>query len=123
MRKTKDRREERNNKTFVSQLKSLKNIPRFIRLIWRISPRLVLLNILLRAVQATLPVCTLYVGKELIDEVVRLNGISKSLESFWNSDVLIFWVWVGFGLSALMNVLARVTNLTNKLLGDWVNKV
>ena len=97
MRKTKDRREERNNKTFVSQLKSLKNIPRFIRLIWRISPRLVLLNILLRAVQATLPVCTLYVGKELIDEVVRLNGISKSLESFWNSDVLIFWVWVGFG--------------------------
>ena len=120
-----DNRQERkqNNRktTVVSQLKAIRNIPRFCRLIWNISPRLTFLNILLRTVQATLPVSILYVGKEIIDEVVRLGGISKSVESFWNSEVLIFWIWVGFGLAVLMNILSRFSDLTDKLLGEWIN--
>ncbi|MFT5601912.1 MAG: ATP-binding cassette subfamily B protein [Flavobacteriales bacterium] len=56
-----------------------------------------------------------------MDEVVRLGEISKSVESFWNSEVLIFWVWVGFGLAILLNILSRFSTLLDKLLGDWVN--
>ena len=121
MRKTKDRKGRKRPATFVSQVKALRNVPRFIRLIWEISPRLASLNILLRAAQATIPVSILYVGKEIIDEVVRLNAIDQSVESFWNSEVLIFWIWTGFGLAALLNILARFSNLADKLLKKWIN--
>jgi len=117
-----EKREQKNKKeSFVSQLKAMRNVPRFIRLIWQMAPRLTLLNILLRAAQATLPVSILYVGKEIIDEVVRLNGISKGVESFWGSEVLLFWIGAGFGLAVLLNILARFSTLSNKLLGNWIN--
>jgi len=122
MSKKKKKVEQANLETVVSQFKALRNVPRFFRLIWRISPQLTGLNILLRAGQAILPVSILYVGKEIIDEVVRLGEISKNPESFWNSEVLIFWIWAGFGLAVLLNVLARFSNLTDTLLKDWVNK-
>ncbi len=122
MSRAKKSKEKIKDRTLISQIKSLRNVPRFIRLAWSLAPRLMTLNILLRTAQAILPVSVLYVGKEIIDEVVRLAAISKSPESFWNSEELIFWVWVGFGLGILSNVLNRFCNLTNRLLGAWVNK-
>jgi len=121
MSKQNDRTSIEQQKDAVSQLKALKNIPRFCKLIWKISPKLTVLNILLRLVQAILPVSILYAGKEIIDEVVRLAGEGTEVKNFWDAEALIFWIGVGLGLAILMNVFSRLNILTDKLLGDWVN--
>ncbi|MGK0388370.1 MAG: ATP-binding cassette subfamily B protein [Maribacter sp.] len=120
----KRQKEESKNKktTVISQLKALRNVPRFCKLIWEISPRLTLLNIFFRAIQAILPVSILYVGKEIIDEVVRLAGEGVGSENFWNSEVLVFWILIGLGLAILLSIFARFNALLDKLLGDWINK-
>lgn len=105
----------------VSQIKALKNIPRFCRLIWNISPRLTLINFVLRTVQAILPVSILYVGKKLVDEVVLLVEVGISPVEFWEAEELHFWIWLGLFLAVSMNVLNKYSSLTDKLLGDWVN--
>src|SRR5688500_3948180 len=51
---------------------ALRNLPPFLKLVWRTSPSLTLGQGLLRIVRALLPVATLYVGKLIIDEVVLL---------------------------------------------------
>ncbi len=47
---------------------------RSCKLVWRTSPRLTAADLLLRLVRALLPVVTLYVGKLIIDEVVRAGA-------------------------------------------------
>jgi ATP-binding cassette subfamily B protein len=106
----------------LSQKKTLKNIPRFCKLIWNIAPKLTFISILLRSIQAILPVSILYVGKEIIDEVIRLTKIGTSSKLFWDSEVLIFWIIAGLSLAIIMNILSRFTLLADRLLGDWVNK-
>src|SRR4029453_13067950 len=50
---------------------ALRNLPPFLSLIWKTSPSLTLADLVSRLVRALLPVATLYVGKLIIDEVVR----------------------------------------------------
>ncbi|HWZ70546.1 MAG TPA: ABC transporter ATP-binding protein, partial [Casimicrobiaceae bacterium] len=54
------------------RLGTLRNLPPFLKLVWRTGPALTLSQSLLRVVRALLPVATLYVGKLIIDEVVLL---------------------------------------------------
>jgi len=118
------RQESENNpqgREIPSQVKTLKNIPRFCRLIWQIAPGLSSINIILRIIQAVLPVSILYVGKEVIDEVVSLSGKGASSELFWNSETLLFWIIIGLSVAILFNILTRFTRLSDTLLGDWVN--
>jgi len=105
----------------TSQLKALRNIPRFCRLIWEISPRLTILNILLRTVFAILPVSILYVGKEIIDEVVRLSKEGMGSSSFFEEELLIFWIVAGLVLAILKNLFSRLSTLTDRLLGRWIS--
>ena len=51
---------------------ALRNLPPFLKLVWQTSPALTAGDLSLRLVRALLPVATLYVGKLIIDEVVRL---------------------------------------------------
>ena len=105
----------------LSQVKTLKNIPRFCRLVWTIAPGLSSINIFLRVIQAVLPVSILYVGKEVIDEVVELSQKGASSELFWSSETLLFWIITGLCIGILFNILTRFTKLSDTLLGDWVN--
>ena len=54
------------------RLGALRNLPPFLKLVWQTSPALTAADLVLRLVRALLPVATLYVGKLIIDEVVRL---------------------------------------------------
>src|SRR5215213_2509665 len=56
---------------------ALRNLPPFLKLIWRINPRIAVADLLLRLVRALLPVLTLYVGKLIIDEVISLVGAAS----------------------------------------------
>jgi ATP-binding cassette subfamily B protein len=58
-------------KKFSDQFSALRNVPRFFRMIWGVSPRLALWNIAFRLVQASMPLAILYVGKEIVDEVIH----------------------------------------------------
>lgn len=58
--------------TFKERVTALRNIPRMFKLIWQTSRSMTVANLLLRIVDAAVPLATLYVGKLIIDEIVRL---------------------------------------------------
>src|SRR5688572_24778647 len=100
-------------KGFVDSLRSLKLLIPFFRMIWKTSPSLTLSNIILRIIKAAIPVSQLYVGKLIIDEVIRLiSAPEKDFDRLW------LWLGVEFGLAVLSEVLNRLISLTDALLGD-----
>ena len=113
-------KEPEKKKGFFAQFESLRNVPRFFRMIWAVSPKLTLWNVLLRLSQAAVPLTMLYVGKEIVDGV--LTQISNPVPaeyllpiSLWN------WVLLELGLAILSSLLNRAITLTDSLLGDLVN--
>jgi ATP-binding cassette subfamily B protein len=94
---------------------ALRNLPAFFCMIWQASPALFLGNAAVRLVRAALPALTLYLGKLIIDEVIRLSGQTGS-DTDW------LWTLVGaeFGLAVLSTALGRLTSLLDGLLGDLV---
>ena len=78
-------------KSWGERIGALRNLPPFLKLIWLTSPPLTMLTLVLRLVRALLPVATLFVGKLIIDEVLRLAGISDAPGSLggWISSGLV----------------------------------
>ncbi len=100
-------------KGFVESLQSLRLIVPFFRMIWDTSPSLTLANIMVRLLKAAIPVGQLYVGKLIIDEVIRLiDAPEKSFETLW------LWIGIELGLALLSEVFNRLISLTDALLGD-----
>jgi len=93
--------------------KALKTIPRFFREIWRASPKLFFVNAFSRLLNAFTPVVILWVGKMIIDEII----LQVSLE---NQDFTQLWnlVLIEFCVAVLSDLLGRLINLTDGLLGD-----
>ena len=93
---------------------ALTNLPAFFRLVWDVSPGLFLGNAFLRLIRAAIPAVTLYVGKLLIDEVVRLSAPGGT------DDTTYLWTLVGaeFGLAIVSTALGRAVSLMDGLLGD-----
>ncbi|MGI9158957.1 MAG: ABC transporter ATP-binding protein [Saprospiraceae bacterium] len=101
---------------------AFRNIPRFFRLIWSVSPGLTVLNILLRAVQAGVPLSQLYVGKEIIDVVVQAIQSPGALPTVGSlAHPVWFWAGLEFGLAVLSSLLGRAVTLADSLLGDLVS--
>lgn len=100
-------------KGFVASLQSLKLLIPFFRMIWRTSPSLTLINIVLRIIKSAVPLGQLYVGKIIIDEVIRL--ISAPQKDFHQ-----LWIWLGMelGLAAFSEIFNRLISLSEALLGD-----
>lgn len=73
---------KKDKKSFFAQFSSLRNVPRFFRMIWDVSPRLAIWNIVLRLTQSAIPLGMLYVGKVIIDLVLALLQTSSSITSF-----------------------------------------
>ncbi|WP_161889621.1 ABC transporter ATP-binding protein [Pontibacter russatus] len=101
-------------KSFREQLGALKNLPKFFRLIWETSPRMTVANVLLRLFKSALPITLLYIGKLIIDEVVRLTDVAG------DRDLTYLWVLVALelGLAVLSDLINRGITLMDSLLGD-----
>jgi ATP-binding cassette subfamily B protein len=95
------------------RFKALRNLPRFFRLLWATSPKMLVANLMLRFVRAALTPAMLYIGKLIIDEVVRLS-------QHQGSDLQPLWTLVGieFGLVLLSDLSGRAVALLESLLGD-----
>ncbi|MCB0532782.1 MAG: ABC transporter ATP-binding protein [Lewinellaceae bacterium] len=104
------------------QFSSLRNVPRFFRMIWQVSPALTLWNVVLRLVQSGVPLAMLYVGKEIIDLIVAAIDHPAGAVPI-SSPAHPVWIWVGaeFVLAIANSLLGRAITLTDSLLGDLVN--
>jgi ATP-binding cassette subfamily B protein len=82
-------------------------------MVWDTSPPLTTATIFLRLVSSVIPVAQLWVGKLIIDQVVR--AIQGRL-----ADPHLIWVYLAYeiGLAVLSDLLSRAVNLADSLLGD-----
>ncbi|MBJ6117608.1 ABC transporter ATP-binding protein [Pontibacter sp. BT310] len=101
-------------KTFKEQVGALKNLPKFFRLIWETSPSITIGNMLLRLVKSALPLSMLYIGKLIIDEVIRLIAVTGE------RDLSYLWMLVAaeLGLAIVSDLISRGITLLDSLLGD-----
>lgn len=111
---------ERRSKNIITERPSLKekfaalkNLPRFFALVWQTNRWLTIANALLRIAKSAMPVAILYVGKLIIDEVVRLSAGSTGNANTW------LWQLVAaeFGLAILSDALSRAISLVDSMLG------
>ncbi len=97
------------------RIASLNNVPRFLKLVYKTSPSLTIVNAILRTVMAILPIVMLYVSKLIIDQVVLLSKTGNeniSLTPLWQLVAL------EFGLVILSSALNMAVKLIDTLLGD-----
>jgi len=99
--------------TVKEQFSALKNLPRFFRMIWSTSPGMTLANVLLRFIKSAIPLIMLYIGKEIIDEVIHLIDEPGSSNRY-------LWILIGIelGFAVLSEVINRTIVLLDSLLGD-----
>jgi ATP-binding cassette subfamily B protein len=113
-----------NAPSFRERLNNLRHLGRLLAQIWRTSRFLTSASIGLRLVAAFQPLAMLYVGKLIIDEVVRLTGITPSGGDFgawWKSGVLstvALLLAIEFGLVLVSDVLSRATGLVDSILAE-----
>ena len=111
-------------RSFRERLGALRNLPPFLTLVWATSPRLTAGTLALRLVRAVLPVVTLYVGKLIIDEVIRLaqrGGAPATLGDWLASGLLDRLLWLLLAeltLAVAADILGRVVSLLDALLGE-----
>ncbi len=104
---------EPNKINFRESFASLKFVPRFFKEIREVNPLLFYTNLLLRVVNAILPVLMLYVGKLIIDEVVlQIAAEAQDLDRLW------ILVAAEFALAIISDLLSRGISLSDALLGD-----
>ncbi len=111
---------EKEKQSLKNQFLALRHLPRLFRLIWDTSKGLTIGNIALRLVQSVIPLATLFIAKEIIDEVVLLAQTSPSGGGEQSGDTDYLWTMVGLelGLAVFSSILSRGITLIDTLLGD-----
>ncbi|MDX2250162.1 MAG: ABC transporter ATP-binding protein [Bacteroidia bacterium] len=94
-------------------IRALKYLPPFLKLIWDTQPWMAAGNMILRLFKAGIPVSTLYLGKLIIDEVILLSQTAGADKSY-------LWMLIAaeFGLALFSSLLGRAISLLDALLGD-----
>ena len=99
--------------SFKIQFAALKNLPPFFKLIWKTNKGMAFGNAFLRLLKSAIPLAMLWIGKEIIDEVIRLiAAVDKDLNFLW------LMVGLELGLAILSEFLNRAIALLDGLLGD-----
>jgi ATP-binding cassette, subfamily B, bacterial len=101
---------------FTLKLDNLKSVPKFIKYVWDINPKVMLTNILLRVGQTIVPLILLYIIKILVDLVV-LYAKSGPREDYLP---IISLILLELGLAVLSNLLARGIEFTDAIISDII---
>jgi ATP-binding cassette subfamily B protein len=105
------------NKPQVSlkeRIDALANLPKFFKMVWKVSHTLTSMNIVLRLLRAFQPIAILYAAKQIMDHVVAMLANPSN----YNFDEIIYWVAIECGLALLNDLLGRGIALSDGLLGD-----
>jgi ATP-binding cassette subfamily B protein len=102
---------------------ALRNLPPFLREIWATSKPLTLASLGLRLLRALMPIATLYIGKLIIDEAVRLvgAGVPGDLGTAWASGALqplLSLLALEFALAIASDLFGRLVNYGDGLLSE-----
>ena len=105
------------------RMAALRNLPPFLRQVWRTSPALTLTSLGLRLIRALMPLAMLYVGKLIIDEAVHLagNGGMPALREALSGgqlDTLLQLLALELGLAIASDLLGRLVNYADSLLSE-----
>lgn len=92
---------------------TLKNTPRLFRLVWRATPRWLILSLLITLADALIPVAQLYVGKLIVDWVVQNAGVAERAVR-----PLIQLVVIEFGLVLLQSLLSQGQSFVSQVMKD-----
>ncbi|MCB0522133.1 MAG: ABC transporter ATP-binding protein [Lewinellaceae bacterium] len=103
--------------SYRQQFSALKNLPRFFRMIWDTSPPMTVANALLRLLKSAIPLLLLYIGKEIIDEVIHLISTHGAQQRLWTL------VAIEFGLAIISELISRAITLLDSLLGDLLSNI
>lgn len=99
------------------RLEAVKHVPRLLRLVWASDPRYVIGILLLRIGRSLIPLAVLWIGKLIVDEVVRAIGLA-------GTSAAVDWVRLAELLGIELTIalvgegLARISALLESLLGD-----
>ena len=102
---------------------AMRNIAPFLREVWATSRALTLAAIGIRLLRAFLPVATLYIGKLIIDEAVRLVGLDvpQELATAWRAgqlDHLLALLGLEFALAIGSDLLGRMASYVDSVLSE-----
>ena len=100
-----------------ARLQALRHVPRLLRLVWLSEPRYVAGIMVLRVARALVPLAVLWIGKLIVDEVVRAVGAAGSGAAVdWTrlAELLV----LELAIALIGEGLARVSALLESLLGD-----
>lgn len=109
-------------RTLRERFDALRNVRPLLGLIWATSKSLTVATLVLRVVRSLLPVLTLYVGKLIIDEVIKVAAVPHNLVGWgaWVHSGLLdrtgMLVAAEFGLAIISDVLSRIVGLIDGLL-------
>jgi ATP-binding cassette, subfamily B, bacterial len=112
------------NPNLRERFNAMRNLPPFLKQIWQTSPGLTIASLGLRLIRALLPIVTLYIGKLIIDEAIRLVGLGLGFDSLgdaWRSGQLnpLLWLLVlEFTLAILSDLLGRLISYADALLSE-----
>lgn len=107
-----DRSGSNKRPTWRERFAALSNVPPLIKLVWQTHRGFTSAMILLRLIQAAVPVATLWVGKLIIDTIVASLSSSPDYRRLWELVALEIAIVVAGEL------LARASSLVESLLGD-----
>jgi ATP-binding cassette subfamily B protein len=98
--------------TLRERIRVLRNVPPFVKLIWKTHRGLTLAMVALRLLRAFVPVAMLWVGKLIIDAVVAARAGVPDNSHLWRL------VAIEIALALAGEILSRVSSLAESLLGD-----
>jgi len=105
--------QEKSKTDWRAAFAALKYIPQFFNEIRKSGPLMFYSNVACRLFNALTPIATLWVGKLIIDEIVlQINQPTASYENLWPLIAL------EFGIVIIADIINRLINLTDGLLGD-----
>ncbi|SMQ73059.1 ATP-binding cassette, subfamily B [Devosia lucknowensis] len=110
--------------TFREQLENFRLLGRLLVQIWHTSPPLAVASVCLRLLGALQPIAMLWVGKLIIDEVVRLSGITAPGPAFgdwWASGTLnhvVTLLLIELALVVGIDIINRAMNLVDSILSE-----
>ncbi len=100
--------------TYLQNFVALKYLPRFFKAVYRSSPKMFTLNVLLRLIKSIFPIILLWVGKEIIDEVIKIVNSGESEEL----NRLYILIAIEFGVAVFSDVFNRLIGVTDTLIGN-----